>query len=115
MSVQNTWHLSYATPTEGADEMYLGNNSNLAGTGITLCYAGRALGSEKYKYLAQRMLDWILGLNPFDVCMMNGVGLKNPPLYIAPEFMPRPPMIPGSVVNRIVGDEGHLMAHDNQR
>lgn len=105
MSVRNPWRLEYETPTEAENEMYLGNNSNLAGTGIVLCYAGRAFTSQKYIRQAQRMLDWILGQNPFDLCMMFGIGRRNPPIYIAPEFMPRPPIIPGSVVNGIVGDE----------
>ena len=104
MSIRNPWRQGSSTPSAG-EVMYQGNNSNLAGTGIMLCYAGRIFGSEKYRHLAQRMLDWVLGLNPFDVCMMNGVGYKNPPLYIAPEFIPRLPTIPGSVMNGIVGDE----------
>lgn len=104
MGVRNPWRQGNSIPSAG-EVMYQGNNSNLAGTGIMLCCAGRIFGSEKYRHLAQRMLDWILGLNPFDVCMMNGVGYKNPPLYIAPEFIPRLPTIPGSVMNGIVGDE----------
>ncbi|MGA2202496.1 MAG: glycoside hydrolase family 9 protein [Terriglobales bacterium] len=104
MSIRNPSTQGNSIPGVG-EVMYGGNNSNLAGTGIVLCYAGRVLGSEKYRRLAQRMLDWILGLNPFDVCMMNGIGYKHPPLYIAPEFIPRLPTIPGSVMNGIVGDE----------
>jgi len=89
----------------GAQEsMYQGNTANLVGTGIALCHAARLFEAEKYRRLAQRMLDWTLGANPFDVCMMNGVGYKNPPLYVAPEFLPRLPIIPGSVMNGIVGD-----------
>lgn len=33
--------------------------------------------SELEKF-ADDQLNWILGLNPFDVCMMNGVGYNNP-------------------------------------
>lgn len=86
---------------------YQGNSTNMAGTGIVLCYARRILGSEKYEHQAQRMLDWILGLNPFDLSMMIGVGLKNPPMWLAPEFLPNPQVtdIPGAVVNGIAGDE----------
>jgi len=105
MSTKNPWQEGSSTSVDPGESMYQGNNSNLAGTGIVLCYAARLLGAEKYRRLAQRMLDWILGANPFDVCMMNGIGYKNPPLYIAPEFLPRLPTIPGSVMNGIVGDE----------
>ena len=34
---------------------------------------------------ARDQFDWILGLNPFDVCMMQGKGRNNP------EYLPGPP------------------------
>jgi predicted O-methyltransferase YrrM len=30
---------------------------------------------------AQDQLDWILGLNPFDMCMLDGAGRNNPPYH----------------------------------
>jgi hypothetical protein len=88
----------------GRESHYQGNTAHLVGTGIVLCYAARLFGAEKYRRLAQRMLDWTLGVNPFDLCWMNGIGYKNPPIFIAPEYLPRHPTIPGSVMNGIVGD-----------
>jgi len=47
-------------------------------------YASRMLGYEDsvkaFQYAADQ-LDWILGKNPYDVSMMKGVGIKNPPVY----------------------------------
>jgi hypothetical protein len=34
---------------------------------------------KKLEAFATDQLNWILGLNPFDSCMMNGVGRNNPP------------------------------------
>jgi Glycosyl hydrolase family 9/Cellulase N-terminal ig-like domain len=34
--------------------------------------------TDKLEKYADDQLNWILGLNPFDVCMMNGVGRNNP-------------------------------------
>ncbi len=34
--------------------------------------------ANKLEKFADDQLNWILGLNPFDVCMMNGVGRNNP-------------------------------------
>jgi hypothetical protein len=85
-------------------DWWSGNNTVLAGTGIVLCHAARILGERRHRDLGQRMLDWILGLNPFDVCMMRGVGHKHPPEYVDTGFIPRTPKITGSVMNGICGD-----------
>jgi Glycosyl hydrolase family 9/Cellulase N-terminal ig-like domain len=34
---------------------------------------------KKLEAFATNQLNWILGLNPFDSCMLNGVGRNNPP------------------------------------
>jgi hypothetical protein len=34
---------------------------------------------EKLESFSANQLNWILGLNPFDSCMLNGVGRNNPP------------------------------------
>ena len=83
---------------------YGGRNAHLAATGIALCQAARIRGCAQYREMAQRMLDWILGLNPFGVSLVNGVGNKNPPEYVFTGFKPRTPLIPGSVMLGIAGD-----------
>lgn len=42
-------------------------------------------------------LNWILGLNPFDVCMLHGFGRNNP------EYQKSWPNYPGGIVNGITG------------
>ncbi len=85
-------------------QWWVGNNAHLAGTGVILSDAARILGSEQYRNLGQRMFDWILGLNPFDVSTVNGLGHKNPPEYVYTGFKPRTPRITGSVMCGIAGD-----------
>jgi hypothetical protein len=81
-----------------------GNNSTLSATGIILSKAARILGNDQYRGMAQSMLDWILGVNPFEVSLVNGVGYKSPPEYVYSGFNPRTPRIPGSVILGICGD-----------
>jgi hypothetical protein len=83
---------------------WVGNNANL-GTGVILCKAAKVSGNDTYRAMAQRMLDWILGLNPFDVSQVVGVGYKNPPEYIYTGFKPRSHRIPGSEICGIAGDD----------
>jgi hypothetical protein len=51
--------------------------------------------SEKLEEYARNQLNWVLGLNPFGVCMLHGFG-RNPP-----DFRPRFQNAPGGIVNGI--------------
>ncbi|MCP4321545.1 MAG: chitobiase [Alteromonadales bacterium] len=51
---------------------------------------------KKISLLAQSALDWILGKNPMDMCMLNGVGYHNPP-----EFDPLHKSVKGGICNGI--------------
>lgn len=61
-----------------------GENARIASLASAAAYAFRVLGevsevdADKY---ATDQLDWILGKNPYDVCMMKGKGRNNPALY----------------------------------
>ncbi|MBK8807355.1 MAG: glycoside hydrolase family 9 protein [Bacteroidales bacterium] len=65
-----------------------GENARLASMSAAFMYASKALyGSfnliahENVQYgIAQ--LDWILGKNPYNSCMMHGYGRNNPPAYL---------------------------------
>lgn len=48
--------------------------------------------------LAHAQLDWILGCNPFDACLLHGTGRGNP------FYLVEPPNIPGGVCNGITAD-----------
>ncbi len=65
-----------------------GENARLASLSTSLLLASRelnddfVLGSDSISRLALANLDWILGKNPFDVCMMSGYGYKTYPDYL---------------------------------
>ena len=54
--------------------------------------------------LAQRQLDWILGVNPFDASLVLGVGRNQPPTYPALDMVPEVPDVDGAVFEGPIGD-----------
>jgi hypothetical protein len=54
--------------------------------------------------LAIAQLDWVLGKNPYDVCMLAGFGRNNPPPY--PLSKPEGGTVVGGIANGITGREG---------
>jgi hypothetical protein len=89
---------------EANPDWYVGINSNLAATGLALAKAARILNQPKWAALAQRQLDWILGVNPFNASTVVGVGHHNPQHMFGGEFYPPTPYLPGAVMNGISGD-----------
>lgn len=87
-----------------------GENSRLASLSSAILMTERILGSESeegYKSSIYQM-DWILGLNPFDVCMVYGFGNNNYPDYPAEYGVPNSV---GGVCNGItsgIDDENDL-------
>ncbi len=79
-----------------------GENARLASLSCALSSAMPYL-SEAQKPLARRyaqdQLDWILGLNPFDICMLDGTGRNNPPYHESGENL----NYRGGVCNGITG------------
>jgi len=59
----------------------VGQNSYYLSAATAAASAYNMTGETKYLDFAQRQLDWILGLNPFGICMLEGAGEKNPPNY----------------------------------
>ncbi|MGL6258418.1 glycoside hydrolase family 9 protein [Vibrio sp. WXL210] len=59
-----------------------GENARLASLAAMAWMAGPHLTNQRFslelKTYAQRCLDWIVGLNPFDICMLDGHGYNNP-------------------------------------
>lgn len=84
-----------------------GENARLASLAAAALWAKRrttAPGPAAAEY-AQNQLNWILGLNPLDICMMDGVGRNNP------EYSTEFPNAPGGICNGITGgfeDESDL-------
>ena len=61
-----------------------GENARLASVATAARLAERVFSADgefraKLEAFATNQLNWILGLNPFDSCMLNGVGRNNPP------------------------------------
>ena len=51
--------------------------------------------TEELKQYAGNQLNWILGSNPFDICMIHGIGRNNP------EYETEWRNLPGGIVNGI--------------
>jgi hypothetical protein len=91
-----------------------GENARLASVATAARLAARvfvedAAFRKQLEAFATNQLNWILGLNPFDSCMLNGVGRNNPPYmyFDSWEFS----NAPGGISNGITGgfrDESHI-------
>jgi len=88
---------------------WVGINSNLASAGVGLFKAARLLKDPGLAVIAQRQLDWILGVNPFNSSTVIGVGRNNPAHYdVSYWFNPGTPVIPGAVMNGIGGTSNDM-------
>jgi hypothetical protein len=96
--VGNYWYRYFDQPER------LGINANLAAAGIGLMKAAGILNDPKLKDLAQRQLDWIIGVNPFNSSTIVMVGYNNPKPFNSSEFKPFTPLLPGAVMNGLRGD-----------
>jgi hypothetical protein len=87
---------------------WVGVNSNLAASGIGLLKAAEVLNDPELKAYAQKQLDWIIGVNPFNSSTLIGTGYNHPEHFPGSTFYPRTPVINGAVMNGLGGD------HDDQ-
>ena len=92
------------------DDWWVGINAHLASNGVGLARAARLLNDPKLTQLAQRQLDWILGVNPFNASTIWGFGRNQPRLFVTGEFKPSTPTIPGGVMNGIGGTDADAPA-----
>ncbi|MDP4221815.1 MAG: glycoside hydrolase family 9 protein [Bacteroidota bacterium] len=83
---------------------WVGINSNLASAGVGLMKASKALNDPELMILAQRQLDWIIGVNPFNSSTIETVGYNNPVHFPGSTFIPQTPVLPGAVLNGLGGD-----------
>ena len=83
-----------------------GENARLGSLAAAAFMASRLLATEsrELKAYATDQLDWILGLNPYDMCMLQGQGRNNP------EYSEEQPNAPGGVCNGITS--GFSDEHD---
>ncbi len=77
-------HTSFFFPHDSdAAPWWQGENARLASMAAAarlaeLAFPGDAAFGKQLETFATDQLNWILGLNPFDSCMLNGVGRNNP-------------------------------------
>jgi hypothetical protein len=86
------------------DDWWVGINAHLASHGVGLLKAAKLLDRPELASLAQRQLDWILGVNPCNASTVTGAGRNQPKLYQAGAFKPPTPLIDGGVMNGLGGD-----------
>lgn len=87
-------------------EWWVGINSNIASAGVGLMKAAKILNDERLKNMAQRQLDWILGVNPYNSSTLISVGYNHPKQFINDgEFRPATPILPGAVMNGLGGNK----------
>jgi hypothetical protein len=103
--IENLWYRWFMDLPGDAepDNWWVGINANLASSGVGLSRAATLLDNADYASLAQRQLDWILGVNPFNASTVIGAGFNQPTLYRASAFKPNTPLIDGAVMNGIGG------------
>ena len=83
---------------------WVGINANITSAGVGLIKAASILDDKELVGLAQRQLDWVVGVNPFNSSTMVGVGHNHLKHFPGSSFLPRTPVIPGAVQNGIGGD-----------
>jgi hypothetical protein len=91
--------------SSGPSYWQTGNVAMVAGYGVALLYAADILEQSWLRKLAQRQLDWVLGVNPFAASMIIGSGRNQPATYPSLEMVPQVPDIDGAVLEGPIGDE----------
>ena len=71
-------HGSDASPWWQGENARLGSMASAARLAATVLYKNDAGMYKKLQVFALDQLNWILGLNPFDACMLQGSGHNNP-------------------------------------
>jgi len=94
---------------DGKGNCYLwGQNSQYLSDAWALYQAARLLDDPAARRLADRQMDWVLGLNKLNLCMMEGQGSFNPPRWHhAWGLDPKTGKVPGAVANGITRAGGH--------
>jgi hypothetical protein len=98
---------------------YVGQNTQYLSQAWALYLAGALLRDSRATELAGRQIDWVLGANPFNLCMMEGRGSYNLPLYhhaytgnsrrkLAGIPGQQRGAIPGAIPNGFCRPQGHL-------
>ncbi len=68
-------------PCDYFGDWHVGPNSYYLSIAWTFLLASRILGDKDLAVRAVKIIDWILGANPFTICMLEGEGTYNLPEY----------------------------------
>ena len=102
------WFMRPNGENPSSPDWWVGVNAHLASNGIGLARAARLINDPRLRTLAQRQLDWIIGVNPFNASTITAVGSNQPRLFTTGEFKPVTPPIPGGVMNGLGGNENDI-------
>jgi len=80
--------------------IYAGLTSHLLSYGVGLTMAAEQLNEPALADLGRRQVEWVMGGNPKNSCLMTGEGINNP--YPHSRFLG---LIPGGIMNGICGLE----------
>lgn len=100
-------HTAFFMPHDTeASPWWQGENARLASLAAAARFSASCLAEDKglaaaLSAYAQRQLDWILGLNPFDSCMLQGSGRNNPRYHFLNGFDYA--NCPGGICNGVTG------------
>ena len=86
----------------------LGQNSQYLSQAWAFYLVGGLLKDPRARRLADRQIDWVLGMNPLNLCMLEGRGCFNPPRYLhrwAPDRDRG--AVPGAIPNGIRCQHNH--------
>lgn len=101
---QGTFKTGFFIPHDNeSGYWWQGESARIASLSAAAVYAGKSIGMESaslQKYAADQ-LDWILGKNPYGICIMYGKGLLNPPIYSGQS--PYAKTLEGGIANGITG------------
>ncbi len=81
-------------------EFYQGITSHLLSNAVGLEMAGRILADENLSGIAKSQVEWIMGRNTENACLMTAEGINNP--YPHSRFLG---LIPGGIMNGFIGLE----------
>ncbi len=87
---------------------WTGINANLASAGVGLIKAADVLNDSYLKTIAQKQLDWIVGVNPFNSSTIHGIGYNHPKHFGGSTYLPNTPVLPGAVMNGLGGDNSDM-------
>jgi hypothetical protein len=99
------WYRYFMQPLP---DWWVGINSNLASAGVGLMKAANVLKDDRLKAVAQKQLDWIIGVNPYNSSTIEMVGRNQPKHFPGSTFLPNVPVLPGAVLNGLGGDESDM-------